>query len=411
MVRQRPPNIVLAVVDDLGIGDLGTYGGELIRTRTVDRLARTGVTCSAMYAAAATDTPSRAGIVTGRFGARFGLPASLRPGATAGLPTGVPTVASGLQAAGYATGLFGQWRLGSGRGQHPLDMGFDRFAGTLYGSDVSPLGWYEDRAEVEAGIDIGSTTRRITSSAQDFLHGLGSRRQRENPFLMVLSYLVPHAPFRVDPEYARSSRAGSYGDVVEAVDDQLGELLREIRRRQGRREDTLVIFTSDNGPRYEGSNHGLRGRKPEVMDGAMLVPFVAAWLRGGRGRTDGTPRSLLDLAPTLWSVAGATPPGDVDGADMSALFDGGTPARGPVYLYYNEWLNAVRSERWKLHVAYGNDARAYMPALYDVARDPRESVNIAELFPDVVADLTTQLEETRADVTAGVTSGAAGGTT
>lgn len=409
MVRRKPPDVVLVLTDDLGIGDLGAYGGNLIRTPTIDRLARSGLTCSAMYAAAATDTPSRAGIFTGRFGARFGLPQSLGPESTRGLPADVPTVASALRDAGYATGLFGQWRLGSGDGQHPLDKGFDRFAGTLYGTDVAPLGWHEDRAETEPDIDIGVATRRITTAAIDFLHGLGDRRER--PFFTVLSHLVPHAPFRADPQHARASRAGRYGDVVETLDEQLDQLLREIRRRRRGTKDTLVIVTSDGGPRYEGSNLDLRGRKPEVMDGAVLVPFVASWMGGGRAHKDHTPRSLLDLTPTLCALAGAAPPGDVDGEDMSPLFHGReSERREPVYLYFDQWLNAARKGRWKLHVAYGNDSRAYMPALYDVMRDRRESVNIAELFPNVVANLTRSLEQVSADVSAEATARADGGT-
>jgi arylsulfatase A len=396
--RGGRPNIVVVLFDDLGIGDCGAYGARLIRTRRIDMLAETGVRFDAMYAAAATDSPSRAGIFTGRYGARFRVPGSVRPDITGGLPADVPTVAAALKSVGYATALFGQWRLGSGPGQHPLDKGFDRFSGTLYATDVAPLAWYEGRTETEAETDIAQTTRRIHDAAEEFLDGLGGSER--TPFFAVLSYLVPHAPFKAEPRCAGKSDAGMYGDVVETADRYLDDLLSRLAGRS-RLADTLVVVTSDNGPRYEGSNQRRRGRKPEVMDGGVLVPFIASWLDRGLGFVDGVPRSLLDLTPTLCALAGAPVPAAMDGSDMSPLLRRRAPtARGPVFLFYNQWLNAMRSDRWKLHVRYGNDTRTYMPMLYDVHVDPRESNNLAEYRPSLVAALQPQLEAVRASVSA-----------
>ena len=404
--RARQPNVVVALFDDLGIGDLGAYGSELIRTRRLDRLADTGVRFDAMYAAAATDSPSRAGLFTGRYGARFRVPESIRPDIPGGLPADVPTVADALRSAGYATGLFGQWRLGSEPGQHPLDKGFDRFSGTLYGTDVAPLAWYEGRTQTEAATDIGRTTRRIHDAAEAFLDDLEG--SGGTPFFAVLAYLVPHAPFEAEPRFAGRSDAGRYGDVVETVDRYLGALLSRLERRR-RGADTLVVVTSDNGPRYEGSTQRRRGRKPEVMDGGVLVPFIASWLGRRLERVDRVPRSLLDLAPTLCALAGAPVPAGMDGSDMSPLLRRGvrTP-RGPVFLFYNEWLNAMRSDRWKLHVRYGNNTRTYMPQLFDVQADPREAFNLAEYRPALVAALQPQLEAVRASVNAEAAARAAG---
>ena len=393
------PNIVVVVFDDLGVGDLGAYGSRLIRTRNIDRLAQTGVRFDAMYAAAATDSPSRAGMLTGRFGARFRIPASIRPDLTGSLPSDVTTVAQSLKQAGYTTALFGQWRLGG----HPSDHGFDRFAGTLYGSDVTPLPWFEGRVQREADTDLALTTRRIHDAAAGFVEDAGRA-----PFFAVLSYLVPHAPFRPDPRFTGRSDAGAYGDAVEAADRYLGELLHQLERRRCS-DDTLVIVTSDGGPRYEGSTQRRRGRKPEVMDGGVLVPFVASWLDRRLGRIDRTPRSLLDLTPSLSSLAGARTPRAMDGWDLSPVLSGrGAAPRGPVFLFYNEWLNAMRSDRWKLHVRYGNNTRTYMPMLYDVHADPRESNNLAEYRTSLVAALTPQLEAVRANVNAEAAERAAG---
>jgi arylsulfatase A len=396
--RRGRPNIVVVVFDDLGIGDLGAYGSRLIRTRNVDRLAATGIRFDAMYAAAATDSPSRAGMLAGRYGARFRMPASVRPDVAGAIPADVSTVAGALKRAGYSTALFGQWRLGS----HPLDHGFDRFAGTLYGSDVTPLAWYDGRTVQEAATDPALSTWRIHDAAEDFLDDAGRA-----PFFMVVSYLIPHAPFRPDPRYAGRSDAGAYGDAVETADRYIGELVRRLGDRR-RFDDTLMIVTSDGGPRYEGSTQRRRGRKPEVMDGGVLVPFVASWLDRRLGDVDRTPRSLLDLTPSLCSLAGARTPPAMDGWDLSPLLSGRRSPRGPVFLFYNEWLNAMRSENWKLHVRYGNDTRTYMPMLYDVRADPRESDNLAEYRTSLVAALQPQLEAVRASVNAEAAQRAAG---
>ena len=357
----------------------------------------------AMYAAAATDSPSRAGILTGRYGARFRVPESVRPDIAGGLPADVPTVAAALRSVGYATALFGQWRLGSGPGQHPLDKGFDRFSGTLYGTDVAPLAWYEGRTETEAATDIGLSTRRIHEAAEAFVD---VHKRSEVPFFAVVSYLVPHAPFRAESRFAGRSEAGMYGDVVETVDRYLDDLLSRLERS---RRNTLVIVTSDNGPKYEGSTQRRRGRKPEVMDGGVLVPFIASWLDGRIGVVDRVPRSLLDLTPTLCALGRAPVPAAMDGWDMSGLLRSGarTP-RGPVFLFYNEWLNAMRGSRWKFHHRYGNNTRTYMPQLFDVHVDPREAFNLAEYRPAVVAALQPQLEAIRASVNAEAAERAAG---
>ena len=402
------PNVVLVVADDLGIGDIGAYGNDVIKTPAIDRLASTGVRCRAMYAAAGWDTPSRAGLLTGRYGARYNLPDSTTPTTTAGLPADARTIARLLRDAGYGTGLFGQWRLGSGAGQHPLDHGFERFSGTLYGTNVSPLAWYEGRQVEDADFDSAYGTGRITEDAIEFIdrqyvrRGNRRRVERRRPFLAVLSHLAPHQPYRVEPRFVGQSNAGLYGDAVEAIDHYLGRLLRRLSRTGGS-DRTLVMFTSDNGPRYEGDNLGRQGRKPELFDGAVNVPFIASWTSAGRPRRDSIPRSLLDVTPSLCALAGVTAPADLDGEDMSQLLRGrGSPARGPVYLFHRQALWAMRSEQWKFHVlgVLGGFGREYWPTLYDVVEDPREEYTVHNLHPDVVAGLRPLLDAEAADVAA-----------
>jgi arylsulfatase A len=410
------PNVVLVVADDLGVGDVGVYGGDVIRTPAIDRLASTGVRCAAMYAAAAWDTPSRAGLLVGRYGARYNLPDSTGPATTIGLPADAKTIATLLRDAGYATGLFGQWRLGAGAGagQHPFDHGFMRFSGTLFGTDVSPLAWYDGRQVEEPDFDSAYGARRITEDAIDFIdqqyerarHGRDRGRvRRRRPFLAVLSHLAPHQPYRVEPRFVGRSDGGLYGDAVETIDHYLGRLIRHLSGI----DRTLVIFTSDNGPRYEGRNLRRQGRKPELFDGGVNVPFIASWTSAGRARRDRVPRSLLDVTPSLCALAGVTPPPDLDGEDLSQLLRGQTrPARGPVYLFHRQNLWAMRSEQWKYHV-YGllfdfppgyPLGPEWWPTLYDVVEDPREEYTVANLHPDVLARLRPQLDAVAADVAA-----------
>ena len=405
------PNVVLVVADDLGVGDVGVYGGDVIRTPAIDRLASTGVRCAAMYAAAGWDTPSRAGLLVGRYGARYNLPDSTGPATTVGLPADAKTIATLLRDAGFATGLFGQWRLGAGAGQHPLDHGFTRFSGTLFGTDVSPLAWYDGREVEEPDFDSAYGARRITEVAIDFIdrqyerarHGRDRGRvRRRRPFLAVLSHLAPHQPYRVEPRFVGRSDGGLYGDAVETIDHHLGRLIRHLSEIGGS-DRTLVIFTSDNGPRYEGRNGRRQGRKPELFDGGVLVPFVASWTTAARARRDSVPRSLLDITPSLCALTGVTPPADLDGEDMSQLLLGrAVPARGPVYLFHRQDLWAMRSERWKFHVLgtlipFGHE---YWPTLYDVVEDHREEYTVANLHPNVVARLRPQLAAVAADVAA-----------
>ena len=176
-----------------------------------------------------------------------------------------------------------------------------------------------------------------------------------------------------------------YGDVVETVDRYLDDLLVRLEWRR-RLANTLVIVTSDNGPRYEGSTQRRRGRKPEVMDGGVLVPFIASWLDRRLGVVDRAPRSLLDLTPTLCALARAPSRRRwTAGTCRACCARAPATPRGPVFLFYNQWLNAMRSDRWKLHHRYGNNTRTYMPQLFDVHADPREAFNLAEYRPALVA--------------------------
>lgn len=398
------PNIVLVITDDLAPGDVGAYGGGLIKTPSMDELALGGLLCEEMYAAAAWDTPSRCGILTGRYGARYSLPRSSTPGSPDGLPPRAVTIAALLRDAGYATGLFGQWRLGSQTGQRPWEHGFDRFRGSLFGVDVAPVQWYRDTVVVDADYDSADAAREITEDALAFIEEV-----EDAPVFAVLSHLAPHIPYRADRAFFGRSTAGEYGDVVEQLDYYLGVLLNELKPRVGERP-TLVIVTSDSGPRYEGSVKPRRGRKPETFDGGVRVPFIASWLTQSTPRRDHMPRCLLDLTPSLCTLAGVVPPANLDGVDLSPLFFGQpTAPRGPVYLWFDQYLGTVRDGNWKLHIGQGGpvstshlpaNVNMYFPMLFNYDDDVREVYSVADNHPAIVDEMRTQLLAVQAEILA-----------
>lgn len=394
------PNVVLILLDDLGYGDLGCYGSGAIRTPNIDRLAAGGLRLTDAYAGAPVCTPSRAALMTGRYGARVGLPRVLFPEDAGGIPDSERTVAEYLRDAGYATGCFGKWHLGSRREYNPTRHGFDRFFGPLHSNDMEPFRLWEDDEVSEARVDQTLLTRRYTEEAARFI-----RENRERPFFAYLPHTMPHRPLHTEPRFRGLSEAGPYGDVVESVDHYVGSLV-ETLEDEGLLDDTLIVVTSDNGPWYSGNTGGLRGRKAETYEGGLRVPFVAHWPAGiSADRVSEHPVSFVDLLPTLCALAGTEPEPEIklDGEDVSPVLRGEEPGeRRPIYFLDDGKVNAVRDGDWKLHVrrvpagGYGSDAG--VPQLFDLRRDPTESYDLSESRPDVVDELTELLEEFEAEV-------------
>lgn len=395
------PNVVLVLMDDMGYGDMGCYAPTPIRTPNMDALAATGVRFTHMYSAAPVCTPSRCGLLTGRYAQRVGLPRVLFPQDTIGLTGAELTVADCLRPLGYATCAIGKWHLGCRPEHHPARHGFDRFFGLLYSNDMAPLHLYADEGVLEQEVDQASLTRRYTDCAIDFV-----RANRDRPFFVYLAHTMPHIPLHVEPEFRGRSAAGTYGDTIECIDAHLGRLLLELRAL-GLQDDTLVMVTSDNGPWFEGSTGGLRGRKFEVYEGGVRSPFVARWpAEVPAGMVCAEPACFPDLLPTLVGLAGGTPPADrvLDGRDISALLRGeGVSPHEAIYLYTGSSLNAVRAGRWKLHVARGAEGkdRSQMPQLFDLSLDPSESYNLADRHPQVVERLRAMMATFDAALRAG----------
>ena len=402
---RRAPNIVVVLADDLGYGDLGSYGGRLIRTPHLDRMAREGARLTDFYACANICTPSRAGLLTGRYPIRTGLAHEvIQPNDSRGLPAGEVTIAEALRPE-YATALIGKWHLGHVEPHWPpTKHGFDLFFGLPYSHDMKPLGLFTAGPGVELtreDVDPARLTQRFFDRGLAFID-----EQKARPFFLMLALTAPHIPLDPHPDHAGRSPAAAYGDVVEEVDAGVGRLFAHLRKL-GLDRDTLVVFTSDNGPWFEGSAGPLRDRKGgQGWDGGYRVPLLAR--RPGvipAGLTSDAIGMNIDLLPTLLAAAGKPLPAGVelDGRDLTPVL---TRGRAPsphedLVLFNNEQVAAIRTQRWK-YVARAYYRGFNVPLgsrgelLFDISADPSEAYNLASAHPDVVADMTARLKRAQA---------------
>jgi arylsulfatase A-like enzyme len=400
----RPPNFVVVLCDDLGYSDIEPYGGS-IPTPALNRMAREGLVATDYYAPANICTPSRAGMLTGRYPIRTGLGFEvIFQGEDRRLPLTERTIAHALGTA-YTSAYFGKWHLGhTGDDWMPTSYGFDAFFGIPYSHDMLPLELYEADAatgEVTASdVDFPSLQQQFYAHAERFVE-----RHRDRPFFVELALSAPHLPEYPYGEFKGSSDAGPYGDVVREIDDIVGRLLDGIAGL-GLERDTIVILTSDNGPWFEGSCAPLRDRKGGMgHDGGYRVPFIA-WAPG-RIPAGSTTHSIIcgiDLLPTFCALAGVDPPRDVelDGRDISAVLTDGAPSpHEEILLFNNEDVVGVRTQRWKYvtHTYYRslriNLERAGYPELYDLARDIGENYSVAATYPDVADDMRARIARAR----------------
>ena len=408
----RKPNFVILLADDLGYGDLGVQGHPKIKTPRIDRMAAEGVRLTEFYSAAPTCTPARAALLTGRYPARSGLVRVLLPKEQWGIPASEITLAETLQELGYATACIGKWHLGGRKPFRPNKHGFDYFFGLLFSNDMTVLPLLKwPRLEVlrndetiESPATVKTLTRRYTEEAVSYIE-----QHREEPFFLYVPYTMPHAPLRPSDEFRGKSDFGDYGDVVEEIDWSAGQILQALKDN-GLDDETLVIFTSDNGPWKAGGNQKrqtrgsagpLRGVKGTTWEGGMRVPFVARWpgrLPGGHVR--GGVSVMTDLFTTLIELAGGEIPSDreIDGKNIMAMLEGSADSpHSELYYYFRKRIFAVRSGEWKLHLFKrvvgpggrpGDPIRLKNPELYNLLRDPAESRNVAALHPEIVERLS-----------------------
>jgi len=402
------PNFVVLFADDAGYADFGVHGSTTIRTPRIDSIAEDGVRFEAGYVTASVCSPSRAGLLTGRYQQRFGHEFNIAAGAGApqGLPTTELTIADLLGGAGYATGLVGKWHLGEDPEYHPCERGFDEFFGMLRGSNIyvpgAAQGLLRGTEPVAAG-ELPYLTDAFGDEACRFI-----RAHAEGPFFLFVSFTAPHTPMQAraadmpaERERFETKVRATYAAMMRAMDDNVGKVLDQLQTLD-LADRTLVVFVNDNGgamPYNASLNAPYSGTKGTFLEGGVRVPFFARWPGHiAAGTTFAAPVSTLDLLPTMVKLAGGALPDDraYDGVDLMPHL-AGTAATAPheALFWRLDDIAAIRKGPWKL-VRF----ESAPPRLHDLARDPSESKNLAEDAPERVAELLAELERWEADTIA-----------
>lgn len=402
------PNIIVIFCDDLGYGDLGCYGSTKNRTPNIDRLAKDGVRFTDFYSSSPVCTPSRASLMTGCYPRRVGMHEDftghwvLIPRSRRGLHSEETTVAEALKSQGYASACVGKWHLGDQPEHLPTAHGFDFYYGVPYSNDMQqtgrgdpPLPLVKQTEVIEAPADQATLTKRYTQQVVSFIEA-----NQKKPFFVYLPHTFPHLPLFASPDFKGKSANGRYGDSVEEIDWSTGEIMKCLERLT-LAENTLVIFTSDNGSngRNGGSNKPLAGAKGSTMEGGMRVPFIARW--SGKieaGSQSSELATTMDLLPTFCSLTGANlPEKKLDGFDISPLLFGEKDAKSQyeAFLYYRRrQLQAVRMGDWKYHLPLNETHPRWTSAsptgpgrnakLVNLSDDLQEQKNVAAANPKIV---------------------------
>ena len=412
---QTKPNIIVLFADDMGYGDLSCYGHPNIQTPNLDRLANEGVRFTSGYAAASVCTPSRVGLLTGRYAKRAGLPNNLGPESLGGLPLSEITIAQQLKSQGYKTAAIGKWHIGHSPKEYlPTNRGFDQYLGLLYSNDMippwvktdRPLHLWRNNDAIESVTDQSQLTERYTGEALNFI-----RNSSGNPFFLYLPYAMPHLPISAPASRRGRSRAGLYGDTIETLDWSAGQILNELKSRNID-NNTLVVFASDNGPWHDlpprmlaqgvepwhtGSKSLLRGAKGTTYEGGHRVPFLARWpgtIPGGRISSEMV--STLDFFPTFSAAAAAKVPTDrvYDGYNLLPTLKGQATSPRDNYKYFlGADLQAIRQGPWKYRQAGKNP-----PELFHLDFDPAEQYNVHDRNPDIAHSLASRLAADRVNI-------------
>ena len=409
----RRPNVVMIVADDMGYADIGVHGSKDIPTPNIDALAKAGIRFTDAYVTGPHCSPTRAGLLTGRYQQRFGHEVNMGAGAgpNGGLSPAETTMADRLKAAGYRTALFGKWHLGSAERLHPLARGFDEFYGFLGGDhsyfEAAPNGMnplLDGRRPVEA---TGYLTEVLTDRAVDFI-----KREKSRPFFLYLAYNAVHTPMHAPDKYLSrfkgiaEEQRRTYAAMLSAMDDGIGRTLDALRR-EGLEENTLVFFFSDNGgPTMPGttvngaSNGPLRGSKRQTWEGGIRVPFIIRW--NGRlpaGKVDSRPVIQLDVLPTALAAAGveAKPEWKLDGVNLLPYLTGKSQQAPHEALYWRLFAHmAIRKGPWKLvksmegPLLFADTSQPDLSGvqLFNVTEDIGETRDLAAIHPEKVKELS-----------------------
>jgi arylsulfatase A len=419
-VMAMTPNVVLIYVDDLGYGDLGCYGSEKNDTTHIDRMAKEGMRFTDYYSASPVCSPSRAALLTGCYPGRVGFDVFgekknawvLFPGYAEGFHPDERLLPELLKEKGYATSHIGKWHLGDQPEHLPTRHGFDSYYGIPYSNDMCvtvkrrnypPMPLMRNETVIQQQPTQAALIERYTEEAVSFI-----RANRDKPFFLYLAHLHVHLPHYVMEPFVSQSRNGRYGAALAAVDWSTGVLMAELKRL-GIEDNTIVIFTSDNGSRTRGeggSNGPLRGHKGQTWEGGMRVPCIVKWPgQVPAGKVSGELATAMDFYPTLASLTGYDVPSlpKHDGVDLLPVWRGESGAKAPrghFFYFMRNDLHAVRSGKWKLRHAFGDDRKSDPTKLelYDLIEDPGETRDLAAQHPDVVKRLTGAMAEIRAEL-------------
>ncbi len=429
------PNFVIIFTDDQGYSDVGCYGARGFSTPNLDRMASEGVRFTDFYVAAPSCTPSRAALLMGCYPQRVSLPYVLFPSgpewtkdkSEVGINSSEQTIAELLKGRGYAAGCFGKWHLGHHRQFLPTHHGFDEYFGLPYSNDMRPennakypsLPLVDGEEAVESDPDQRYLTRRYTERAVRFI-----KKNKGRPFFVYLAHSMPHVPLYVSEDFGGESEQGMFGDVIMEIDWSVGRILETLKAK-GIDDNTMVIFTSDNGPWLSFGDHGgsarpLREGKGTTFEGGMREPCIMRWPgKIPAGSVCREVAATMDLLPTFVNLTGAQMPGKrIDGKDIWPLISGQAGAKSPheAFFYYRGWaLEAVRSGKWKLHFPHeyrtlagreGGSGGKYVKyeqrkiglELFDLERDIGETNDVSAKYPQVVKRLVVLADRMREDL-------------
>ncbi len=448
---QRPPNVVIILLDDLGYADMGCFGADKIKTPNMDRMASEGMKFTSFYVAQAVCSASRAALMTGCYANRVGMQGALNHTSKEGIHPDEFLLPEMCKARGYATAAFGKWHLGTDLLFNPLRNGFDEFLGIPYSNDNSkyhpslaqempPLPFYDGLKVIETDPDQSQFTHRFTESATSFIH-----RHKDQPFFLYVPHVMPHVPIFSSPTFRGKSSAGLYGDVVQELDVSVGQILDTLKHC-GIDQNTLVILYSDNGPFLSYGNHAgsakpLREGKLTTFDGGVRSPFIARWPgHVPAAQVCDEPVMEIDLLPTISTlIGGKLSERKIDGKNILPLLEGKPGSQSPheaLVFYGGDELQAIRSGQWKLHFPHpyitvdGEPGRDGKPArfgqmkpkaitqsgiagiasrhgyrveniglsLFNLKDDPGETKDLAQDHPGIVERLKKLAEPTRKEL-------------
>ena len=406
---QDKPNVIIIFADDMGYGDLGINGHPTIRTPNLDQMAMEGMRWTNFYSVSPACTASRYGILTGRYPGRSGFAWVLSPNSPRGIHPKEYTLAEGLKDQGYATAMYGKWHLGTTKSDFlPLQNGFDEYVGLPYSNDMIPPKWPDipllsGNDTLELNPDQTKLTRLYTTKAIEFIE-----KNSDNPFFVYLPFAMPHVPLYPGEAFQGKSKRGLYGDVIEEIDWAVGEIL-DYLKENGLAENTLVWFTSDNGPwiikdELGGSSGLFRDGKGSTWEGGQREPSIAWWPgKIDAGQVNMEIAATKDIYTTVMGLAGADIPRDriVDGRDLTDFLDVENSANSTLrtffYFGFDNTVFALRQGKWKLHIrTHSQTGESYfdepLPLLFDLDTDPSEKYNLASANPEIVIKLQALID-------------------